>query len=257
MIRAVIDRIQSSMSTLWGQTPAASQAGVNQGLPVNLGGYEFARAPQGAGQPAAQGARAGHGPRNEPRLLRAQRLEGRPLPRGRLGDHHAGRPRRRVPRRAARGRRHARRRRTRELHAVGAGLELVPGEHPAGAGRRDEAQRETLRAEIRRAADSLFDFTEMSRRALGRHWTDRTAAERGEGLGEVVSVLLPTRFGDDERRLGRRLSGACAARFPLRGGSTHRAFRGTLPSGEPRGTGAMPCARADLRERQRRTRRSR
>jgi cell division protein FtsW len=48
VIRAVIDRIQSSMSTLWGQTPAASQAGASQGLPVNLGGYEFARAPQGA-----------------------------------------------------------------------------------------------------------------------------------------------------------------------------------------------------------------
>ena len=48
MIRAVFDRIQSSMSTLWGQTPAASQAGASQGLPVNLGGYEFARAPQGA-----------------------------------------------------------------------------------------------------------------------------------------------------------------------------------------------------------------
>jgi cell division protein FtsW len=48
VIRAVIDRIQSSMGGLWGQASGASQSGASQGLPVNLGGYEFARAPQGA-----------------------------------------------------------------------------------------------------------------------------------------------------------------------------------------------------------------
>ena len=51
MIRSVIDRIQSglaSMGGLWGHVPAASQSGPAQGLPVNLGGYEFVRAPQGA-----------------------------------------------------------------------------------------------------------------------------------------------------------------------------------------------------------------
>ena len=36
MIRAVIDRIQSSMSTLWGQTPAASQAGAFVVAVLNL-----------------------------------------------------------------------------------------------------------------------------------------------------------------------------------------------------------------------------
>ena len=39
---------------------------------------------------------------------------------------------------------------------------------------------EQRRVELRRAADSLFDFTEMGRRALGRHWADRTPAEREE-----------------------------------------------------------------------------
>ena len=51
MIRAALDRIQSGLANmrgLWGQPSAASQAGAGQGLPVNLGGYEFARAPQGA-----------------------------------------------------------------------------------------------------------------------------------------------------------------------------------------------------------------
>jgi cell division protein FtsW len=51
VIRAALDRIQSGLANmrgLWGQPSAASQAGAGQGLPVNLGGYEFARAPQGA-----------------------------------------------------------------------------------------------------------------------------------------------------------------------------------------------------------------
>ena len=51
MIRAALDRIQSGLANmrgLWGQPSVASQAGAGQGLPVNLGGYEFARAPQGA-----------------------------------------------------------------------------------------------------------------------------------------------------------------------------------------------------------------
>ena len=49
---------------------------------------------------------------------------------------------------------------------------------------------EARRAEIRRVADSLFDFTEMSRRALGRHWADRTAGERDE----FVQIVMQTGF---------------------------------------------------------------
>jgi phospholipid transport system substrate-binding protein len=46
---------------------------------------------------------------------------------------------------------------------------------------RDSAQgMEQRRTEMRRIADGLFDFTEMARRALGKHWADRTAAERQE-----------------------------------------------------------------------------
>jgi len=48
VIRAVIDRIQSGLASWWGHAPAASSSGPSQGLPVNLGGYEFARPPQGA-----------------------------------------------------------------------------------------------------------------------------------------------------------------------------------------------------------------
>ena len=42
---------------------------------------------------------------------------------------------------------------------------------------------ERRRADVRRAADALFDFPDMSRRALGRHWTDRSPAEREDSCG--------------------------------------------------------------------------
>ena len=48
MIRAVTERLQSVMGLVWGHSPAAAQSGASQGLPVNLGGYEFARSPQNA-----------------------------------------------------------------------------------------------------------------------------------------------------------------------------------------------------------------
>jgi len=48
VIRAALQHLQSSIAGLWGRTPATSEAGSGQGLPVNLGGYEFVRAPQGA-----------------------------------------------------------------------------------------------------------------------------------------------------------------------------------------------------------------
>lgn len=42
------------------------------------------------------------------------------------------------------------------------------------------AMAERRRAEIRRIADRVFDFHEMARRALARHWADRTPQERDE-----------------------------------------------------------------------------
>ena len=48
MIAALTERLKTSLQGLWGGAPAASPAGPTQGLPVNLGGYEFVRAPQGA-----------------------------------------------------------------------------------------------------------------------------------------------------------------------------------------------------------------
>ena len=48
MSMAWLERLQSAVQGVWGGAPAAAQSGPTQGLPVNLGGYEFVRAPQGA-----------------------------------------------------------------------------------------------------------------------------------------------------------------------------------------------------------------
>jgi phospholipid transport system substrate-binding protein len=51
------------------------------------------------------------------------------------------------------------------------------------------AERERSRAEIRRVAAELFDFEEMSRRALSRHWGARTPAEQAEFVGLFTDLL--------------------------------------------------------------------
>jgi len=50
----------------------------------------------------------------------------------------------------------------------------------------DAAQR---RVEIRQVGEALFDFTEMSRRALGQHWTDRSPQEQEEFVRLFTDLL--------------------------------------------------------------------
>ena len=45
------------------------------------------------------------------------------------------------------------------------------------------------RAELRRAAAALFDFDEMARRTLARHWLDRTKKEQDEFVRLLTDVL--------------------------------------------------------------------
>ncbi|MGH7386350.1 MAG: MlaC/ttg2D family ABC transporter substrate-binding protein [Candidatus Rokuibacteriota bacterium] len=61
---------------------------------------------------------------------------------------------------------------------------------------------ERRHAEIRRAADALFDFPEMSRRALGRHWTDRTPAEREEFVRLFTDLVARSYVGKIDRYAG-------------------------------------------------------
>ena len=81
---------------------------------------------------------------------------------------------------------------------------MVAGAMAASAGPRDVVQtavgrvitamqqdpgRERARAEIRKAAASLFDFQEMARRTLTRHWTGRAPEEQAEFVRLFTDLL--------------------------------------------------------------------
>jgi phospholipid transport system substrate-binding protein len=65
---------------------------------------------------------------------------------------------------------------------------------------------ERRRGDIRRAADTLFDFPDMSRRALGRHWTDRTPAEREEFTRLFTDLIARTYIGKIDRYAGESIA---------------------------------------------------
>jgi phospholipid transport system substrate-binding protein len=65
---------------------------------------------------------------------------------------------------------------------------------------------ERRRADIRRAADTLFDFPDMSRRALGRHWTDRTPVEREEFTRLFTDLIAQTYIGKIDRYAGESIA---------------------------------------------------
>ena len=65
---------------------------------------------------------------------------------------------------------------------------------------------ERRRTDIRRAADTLFDFPDMSRRALGRHWTDRTPAEREDFTRLFTDLIARTYIGKIDRYAGESIA---------------------------------------------------
>jgi phospholipid transport system substrate-binding protein len=65
---------------------------------------------------------------------------------------------------------------------------------------------EQRRVEIRRAADGLFDFTEMSKRTLGRHWADRSAAEREEFVRLFTDLMARAYVGKIDRYAGEAIT---------------------------------------------------
>lgn len=58
------------------------------------------------------------------------------------------------------------------------------------------------RAEIRQVAEEIFDFEEMSRRALGRHWNARTPEERREFVTLFTDLLERSYVGRIESGRG-------------------------------------------------------
>jgi phospholipid transport system substrate-binding protein len=65
---------------------------------------------------------------------------------------------------------------------------------------------EQRRNEIRRVADTLFDFPEMSRRALGRHWANRSRAERDEFVKLFADLMARAYLGKIDRYAGESIT---------------------------------------------------
>ncbi len=64
---------------------------------------------------------------------------------------------------------------------------------------------EMRRAEIRRIASELFDFDEMARRTLTRHWNARTPDERAEFVRLFTDLLEGSYIGRIEQFSGVRI----------------------------------------------------
>ncbi len=64
---------------------------------------------------------------------------------------------------------------------------------------------ERRRLEIRRIAQRLFDFPEMARRSLARHWTERTLEQRQEFVRLFTDLLERVYFGKLENYSGERI----------------------------------------------------
>ena len=62
-----------------------------------------------------------------------------------------------------------------------------------------EARSADRREAVRAITDRIFDWTEMSKRALGRHWEARTAAEREEFIPLFRELLERAFLGKIER----------------------------------------------------------
>jgi phospholipid transport system substrate-binding protein len=61
------------------------------------------------------------------------------------------------------------------------------------------------RAQVRAVADELFDFEEVSRRALSVHWATRTPTERTEFVGLFTDLLERAYIGHIEAYAGEKI----------------------------------------------------
>ena len=61
------------------------------------------------------------------------------------------------------------------------------------------------RAALRTAASDIFDFTEITRRSLGRHWQTATPAEREDLVALMTALLERSYLGRIEQYSGERI----------------------------------------------------
>lgn len=66
-------------------------------------------------------------------------------------------------------------------------------------------EQDAARRQIRRIASELFDFDEVSRRALGRHWTGRSRDEQAEFVALFTELLERAYVGKIEAYSGERI----------------------------------------------------
>lgn len=69
----------------------------------------------------------------------------------------------------------------------------------------EDPGREHTRPEIRKAAASLFDFDEMARRTLTRHWAKHSAEEQAEFVGLFTDLLERSYLGRIESWSGEKI----------------------------------------------------
>ena len=70
---------------------------------------------------------------------------------------------------------------------------------------REDPGREQARAEIRKAAASLFDFEEMAKRTLTRHWAARAPQEQAEFVRLFTDLLERSYMGRIESWSGEKI----------------------------------------------------
>ncbi len=70
---------------------------------------------------------------------------------------------------------------------------------------RGEARAQERREAIRASTDGVFDWTEMAKRSLGRHWNARTPAEQQEFVGLFRDLLERAYIAKIEKYGGEKL----------------------------------------------------
>jgi phospholipid transport system substrate-binding protein len=91
---------------------------------------------------------------------------------------------------------------TRVVELIDASGQASPAEKNAVVATLSSARR---RAQIRAVAEELFDFEEVSRRALSVHWAARTPAERTEFVGLFTDLLERAYIGRIEAYAGEKI----------------------------------------------------
>ena len=91
---------------------------------------------------------------------------------------------------------------TRVIELIDLGGQAAPSERSGVVAAVTSVKR---RAQVRAVADELFDFEEVSRRALSVHWAARTPEERKEFVGLFTDLLERAYLGKIESYAGEKI----------------------------------------------------